>query len=100
MNAGGVLNSGVGRRFCLAPEGVPPALSDVGDEEAVLLQTHHAESFLTFNRRVGAPGDLPKPDLASLDDAAMKAVAGETRMPVLGPPMSREEAQAIAARTA
>lgn len=80
------------------PKGVPHALSNVGDEQAVLLQTHDADSFLTFIRRVGAAGDQPRPDPASLDYAAMNNVAGETGQPVLGPPMSDEEARAIIAR--
>jgi hypothetical protein len=77
---------------------VPHALSNVGTEEAVLLQTHDADSFLTFIRRVGIPGDQPPPDPASLDYPAMNNVAGETGQPVLGPPMSAEEARAIITR--
>jgi mannose-6-phosphate isomerase-like protein (cupin superfamily) len=80
------------------PKGVPHALSNVGDEEAVLLQTHDADSFLTFIRRVGIPCDHRPPDPASLDYAAMNKVAGETGQPVLGPPMSEEETRAIIAR--
>jgi mannose-6-phosphate isomerase-like protein (cupin superfamily) len=80
------------------PKGVPHALSNVGEVEAVLLQTHDADSFLTFIRRVGVPGDHPKPDPASLDFQAMNAVAGETRTPVVGPPMSTDEARGIIAR--
>ncbi|MBV8300578.1 MAG: cupin domain-containing protein [Candidatus Dormibacteraeota bacterium] len=80
------------------PKGVPHALSNVGDEEAVLLQTHDADSFLAFIRRVGVPADRPRPDLASMDFAAMNEVAGETGQPVLGPPMSEDEARAILAR--
>jgi mannose-6-phosphate isomerase-like protein (cupin superfamily) len=80
------------------PKGVPHALSNVGEEEAVLLQTHDADSFLTFIRRVGIPSDLPRPDPASLDHPAMNTVAGQTGQPVLGPPLTLEEAQAIIAR--
>ena len=80
------------------PKGVPHALSNVGDDDAVLLQTHDADSFLTFIRRVGLPGDGPRPDLATLDFSAMNRVAGETGQPVLGPPMSEEEARGIIAR--
>jgi hypothetical protein len=80
------------------PKGVPHALSNVGEEEAVLLQTHDAGSFLTFIRRVGIPGDQPRPDPATLDFAAMNDVAAETGTPVLGPPMPEDEARAIIAR--
>jgi len=86
-----------GDYVCL-PKGVPHALSNVGAEEAVLLQTHDADSFLTFIRRIGIPCDQPQPDPASLDYAAMNDVAGQTGQPVLGPPMPEEEAQAIIAR--
>jgi mannose-6-phosphate isomerase-like protein (cupin superfamily) len=44
------------------PKGVPHALSNVGAQEAVLLQTHDAASFLAFIRRVGIPCDQPQPD--------------------------------------
>ena len=80
------------------PKGVPHALSNVGAQEAVLLQTHDAASFLAFIRRVGIPCDQPQPDPASLDYAAMNNVAGQTGQPVLGPPISEEEARAIIAR--
>jgi hypothetical protein len=80
------------------PKGVPHALSNVGAEEAVLLQTHDADSFLTFVRRVGIPGDQPRPDLGSLDYSAIDNVAGQTGQPVLGPSMLEEEARAIIAR--
>jgi mannose-6-phosphate isomerase-like protein (cupin superfamily) len=79
------------------PKGVPHPLRNVAEEEAVLLQTHDADSFLTFIRRVGIPCDQPRPDPASLDYAAMNKVAGETGQPVLGPPMPEEEARAIIA---
>jgi len=80
------------------PKGVPHALSNVGTDEAVLLQTHDADSFLTFIRSVGIPCDQPRPDLALLDYAAMNKIAAETGTPVLGPPMPEDEAQAIIAR--
>ena len=88
----------VGDYVCL-PKGVPHALRNVAAEEAVLLQTHDADSFLTFIRRVGVPGDQPRPDPASLDYEAMNDVAGQTGTPVLGPPMSEQEAVAIIARS-
>lgn len=56
------------------------------------------------DRFVVEPGDYvwlpptePRPDPRSLDYEAMNAVAAETGQPVLGPPMSEEEAAAIAA---
>ncbi len=79
------------------PEGIPHTLRVVGDAEAVLLQTHAAASFLNFIKAVGAPATDARPDMATLDFAAMNAVAGETGQPVIGPPMSAEEALAIVA---
>ena len=79
------------------PEGIPHTLRVVGDGEAVLLQTHATASFLNFIKAVGIPASAPRPDMATLDFAAMNAVAGETGQPVVGPPMSADEALAIAA---
>ncbi len=80
------------------PEGIPHTLRVVSDEEAVLLQTHAAGSFLNFMKAVGVPATEPRPDMATLDFAAMNRIAGETGQPVVGPPMSAEEATAIVAR--
>jgi mannose-6-phosphate isomerase-like protein (cupin superfamily) len=77
------------------PLGVPHTLRAIGDQEAVLLQTHSGPSFLNFIKAVGRPASQGRPDMASLDFAAMNAVAGETGQPVVGPPMSAEEARAI-----
>ena len=63
----------------------------------MLFQIHAAASFLNFIKAVGIPATRPRPDVATLDFAAMNAVAGETGQPVLGPPMSAEEAQEIVA---
>jgi len=62
----------------------------------VMFQTHAASSFLDFIKAVGVPATQPKPDMAARDFAAMNNIAGETGQPVVGPPMSAEEASAIA----
>jgi mannose-6-phosphate isomerase-like protein (cupin superfamily) len=79
------------------PQGVPHTLRVVSEHEAVLFQTHSAASFLNFIEAVGLPATSPRPDMATLDFAAMNQIAGETGQPVLGPPMTAEEAQAIVA---
>jgi quercetin dioxygenase-like cupin family protein len=79
------------------PKGIPHTLRVLGNEEAVLLQTHDGPDFLTFIKTVGVPVQQPKPDMASLDFEAMNRLAGETGQPVLGPPMTLEEAMGIAA---
>ncbi len=56
------------------PEGIPHTVRVVGDDEAVLLQTHSATSFLSFIKAVGVPASEPRPDMATLDFTAMNAV--------------------------
>jgi mannose-6-phosphate isomerase-like protein (cupin superfamily) len=77
------------------PAEVPHTLRVVSDEEAVMLQTHSGETFLEFIRRVGVPAAQARPNLSTLDFGAMNDVAAQTGHPVLGPPMSAEEAAAI-----
>jgi hypothetical protein len=80
------------------PADVPHTLRSIGDEGALMLQTHDEPSFLNFIRAVGVPAAEPRPDPASLDYPAMNEIAGETGQPVLGPPMSAEEADEIVTR--
>jgi len=80
------------------PLGVPHTLRVVGDQEAILLQTHSGADFLNFIKAVGVPASQQPPDMATLDFAAMNDVAGRTGQPVLGPPMTAEEASAIVDR--
>jgi mannose-6-phosphate isomerase-like protein (cupin superfamily) len=77
------------------PMGVPHTLRVLGDADAVMLQTHTDASFLTFIRSVGVPKAHGKPAMRTLDFDAMNAIAAETGQPVVGPPMSEEEAAAI-----
>jgi len=79
------------------PAGVPHTLRVLGDEEAVMLQTHAEPSFLNFIRAVGVPASQGRPDKATMDFAAMNAIAAQTGQPVVGPPISAEEASAILA---
>jgi quercetin dioxygenase-like cupin family protein len=79
------------------PKGVPHTLRNVGEETAVLLQTHDAASFLNFIKAIGIPATQPRPDVSTMDIPAMNTIAGETGQPVVGPPMTAEEASAILA---
>ena len=79
------------------PAGVPHTFMVLGDQPAVMIQTHSETDFLDFIRAAGTPGDQAPPDMASLDFAALNEVAGQTGQPVLGPPMTAEEATQIAA---
>ena len=81
------------------PEGQPHALRAMGSEEVVILQTHKGPAFLHFIRAVGTPTALGRPDDSTLDYAAMSDVAGQTGQPVVGPPMTAEEGEAIATGT-
>jgi len=74
------------------PVGVPHVFRVVGDEDAVLLQTHATTTFLDFIKAVGTPAASGRPDPASMND-----VATRTGQPVLGPPMTADEADAIVA---
>lgn len=69
----------------------------IGDQPAVMIQTHSEPDFLDFIRAAGTPGDQPPPDMASLDFAALNEIAGQTGQPVLGPPLTAEEAARILA---
>ena len=64
-----------------------------------MLQVHADDSFLRFIRAVGQPADshtLPRGlVMAAGMDAALE-VAARTGQPVIGPPMSEEEAAAAA----
>ncbi|HXZ99205.1 MAG TPA: hypothetical protein VEK76_02535, partial [Candidatus Binatia bacterium] len=64
----------------------------------VLLQTHKGPAFLNFIKAVGVPATQSRPDPSTMDFAAMNRVAGETGQPVLGPPMSAAEAEAIVSK--
>lgn len=81
--------------YVVLPHGVPHTLRVIGEDEAVMLHTHADPSFLNFIRAVGVPTSQPRPDFASMDIPAMNEIAGQTGQPVLGPPMSADEAAAI-----
>ena len=83
--------------YVALPAGVPHAFRVVSDEEAVLLQTHARTDFLDFIRRGGVPADQRRPETSELDFTALHELAAETGQPVLGPPLSPEDAAAILA---
>ena len=87
--------------YVALPHGVPHTFRVVGDEPAVMLQVHTDDSFLRFVKTVGQPATsrtLPAgPPDAEMDMDTAFRVAAQTGQPVIGPPMSEEEAAAIAA---
>jgi mannose-6-phosphate isomerase-like protein (cupin superfamily) len=88
--------------YVALPHGVPHTFRVVGDEPAVMLQVHADDSFLRFIREAGRPAvtrALPPAGAPADLDAAFR-VAARTGQPVIGPPMSEEEAALIAARPA
>ena len=80
--------------------GVPHTLGVLGDEEAVLLQTHPAASFLNLIKAVGVRRSIPGPDMATLDSIAMNVWPLKPVSRSFGPPMSVHEAMAIVAAIA
>jgi len=88
--------------YVALPHGVPHTFRVLGDEPAVMLQVHEDDSFLRFIRAVGRPAaarTLPPAGPPTNLDTAFQ-VAASTGQPVIGPPMSEEEAVLIAARPA
>ena len=89
--------------YVALPHGVPHTFRVVGDEPAVMLQVHSDDSFLRFIRAVGqpAPSRTLPPGLVlatDMDDALQ--IAASTGQPVIGAPMSEEEAAVVTASTA
>ncbi|HTS97488.1 MAG TPA: cupin domain-containing protein [Streptosporangiaceae bacterium] len=83
--------------YVALPHGVPHTFRVVGDQPAVMLQVHADDSFLTFVKAVGQPaaGRTLPADASAMDmDAALK-IAAQTGQPVVGPPMTDEEAALI-----
>ena len=80
------------------PAGVPQTFFALDEKPAVLLQTHANEDFLNFIRRVGEPAtDRTQAPDQPLDFDMLYRVAAETGQPVIGPPMTEDEAAMIVA---
>jgi mannose-6-phosphate isomerase-like protein (cupin superfamily) len=85
--------------YVALPHGVPHTFRVVGDEPAVMLQVHEDDSFLRFIRAAGRPAasrTLPPAGPPADLDSAFR-IATDTGQPVIGPPMSAEEAARITA---
>ncbi len=84
--------------YVALPHGVPHTFRVLGDEPAVMLQVHADDSFLRFIRAVGQPTatrTLPPGLVLATDMDTALEVAARTGQPVIGPPMSEEEAVAV-----
>lgn len=79
------------------PAGVPQLLYAL-EENAVLLQTHANTDFVDFIRQGGTPLE-PGSTPPELDLDRMHRLAAATGQRVVGPPMTDEEAAAIAQRS-
>jgi mannose-6-phosphate isomerase-like protein (cupin superfamily) len=81
------------------PHGVPHTFFVLGEQPAVMIQVHGDGSFLDFIRQVGAPAtNAAAPATQGPPDFdAMYRVAAATGQPVIGPPMSADEAAAVSA---
>jgi len=85
--------------YVALPHGIPHTFRVVGDEPAVMLQVHADDSFLRFIRAAGRPAasrTLPPAGSVTDLDSAFR-IAANTGQPVIGPPMSDEEAARVAA---
>ena len=82
--------------YVTQPAGVPQTFFALDEKPAVLLQTHANEDFLNFIRQVGEPATnrIQPPD-QPLDFDMLYKAAAETGQPVIGPPMTEDEAAAI-----
>jgi mannose-6-phosphate isomerase-like protein (cupin superfamily) len=81
------------------PRGVPHTFRVLGDHEARILLVHDGTSFRDLVRDLGAPATArtvpPRPDFPPLDELAR--VASSHDLTPVGPPMSPEMADTIAA---
>jgi len=82
--------------YVTQPAGLPQTFFALDEKPAVLLQTHANEDFLNFIRQVGEPATnrIQPPD-QPLDFDMLYKVAAATGQPVIGPPMTGDEAAAI-----
>jgi mannose-6-phosphate isomerase-like protein (cupin superfamily) len=80
------------------PAGVPQTFFALDEKPAILLQTHANEDFLNYIRQVGEPAtNRTQPPDQPLDFDMLFRVAAETGQPVIGPPMTEDEAATILA---
>jgi mannose-6-phosphate isomerase-like protein (cupin superfamily) len=85
--------------YVALPHGVPHTFRVLGDEPAVMLQVHQDDSFLRFIKEIGRPAPaltLPEGPMSVDLDTAFR-VAAATGQPVVGPPMTEEEATQLLA---
>jgi mannose-6-phosphate isomerase-like protein (cupin superfamily) len=83
--------------YVVQPAGVPQTFFALDEKPAVLLQTHANEDFLNFIRQVGVPAtNRSEPPDQPLDFDELYRAAAATGQPVIGPPMTEDEAAMIA----
>jgi mannose-6-phosphate isomerase-like protein (cupin superfamily) len=85
--------------YVVLPRGVPHTFRVLGSQPARMLQVHQDDSFLRFIQATGIPADtptLPASTQLSIPFEDMPRIAAETGQPVIGPPMSEQEALQIA----
>lgn len=85
--------------YVVLPKGIPRTFRVVGGQPARMLQVHEDDSFLRFIRAVGLPAttrSLPVTTQLSIPFEEMPEIAADTGQPVIGPPMTEQEASQIA----
>jgi mannose-6-phosphate isomerase-like protein (cupin superfamily) len=82
--------------YVALPAGVPHTFFVLDNQPVTFLQTHADDSFLRFIRAVGVHATGPTlPPPSVMDREAVLKAASETGQPILGPPMTGDEANAI-----
>ena len=80
------------------PKGVPHTFFVLDGQPAVILQTHDRDDFLNFIKQAGVPAAGPVPPAGEQPDTdRLFQIAASTGQPVIGPPMTEEEAAQILA---
>ena len=85
--------------YVVLPKGIPHTFRVAGDQPARTLQVHQDDSFLRFIQAVGIPAatrTVPATTQLSIPFEDMPRIAAETGQPVIGPPMTEQEARQIA----
>src|SRR5262249_11148782 len=78
------------------PAGVPQTFFVLDEQPAVLLQIHAHDDFLNFIRQAGKLATIhTQPPDQPLNFDALYQIAAATGQPVIGPPMTAEEAARI-----
>ncbi|KIQ08028.1 cupin domain-containing protein [Rhodococcus sp. MEB064] len=89
--------------FVSLPHGVAYTTRVVGSTNARMVVIHNEDNFVSLLESIAVPATelrLPREGEENIDMSKLMQLCEELRMPVMGPPMDEDEAQAIAQRDA